>query len=178
MYWKTLDLYPDYEISEHGDVVNKKTGRLCMHRLSPTARYISVCIKDVHGQWKYPFVHRLVGLAYVPNPLNHPYIDHINRNRKDNHYLNLRWATPSQQSLNSKINRLNRFGVKGISYDTRKKVYVSQSYLYAGSDDENKTKINKYIRRLRKGFKTLEEAILFRKQSVMENYNLIFYNEK
>ena len=38
-------------------------------------------------------VHRLVALAFIPNPNKYPCIDHINRNSKDNRVENLRWCT-------------------------------------------------------------------------------------
>jgi len=45
-------------------------------------------------------VHRLLAEAFIPNPNNKPYIDHINRNRKDNSISNLRWCT-SQENCNN-----------------------------------------------------------------------------
>jgi hypothetical protein len=46
--------------------------------------------------------HRLVALAFIPNPEGKPEIDHINRNILDNRACNLRWATKREQALNRK----------------------------------------------------------------------------
>lgn len=45
---------------------------------------------------KKVMVHRLVALAFIPNPDNKPYVDHIDRNRSNNCIDNLQWVTPSE----------------------------------------------------------------------------------
>lgn len=37
-------------------------------------------------------VHRLVAENFIPNPENRPYVLHIDGDRTNNHYTNLRWA--------------------------------------------------------------------------------------
>ena len=45
-------------------------------------------------------VHRLVALAFLPNPNSLPIVDHRNRNRKINATNNLRWVTHSDNRKN------------------------------------------------------------------------------
>lgn len=45
-------------------------------------------------------VSRLVALAFVPNPLNKPCVDHINTIRTDDNSNNLRWVTRSENMRN------------------------------------------------------------------------------
>lgn len=37
--------------------------------------------------------HRLIGLQFKPNPYNLPCVDHINRIKTDNRFINLRWVS-------------------------------------------------------------------------------------
>ena len=63
---------------------------------SHSRKYLIVEIDDK----KYR-VHRLVAEAFIPNPENKPYVDHINRNPADNRVVNLRWVTPKENCENS-----------------------------------------------------------------------------
>ena len=86
--------------------------------LNPDGRgYHTVCLfrDSVAKKMK---VHRLVALAYIPNPGNKPMVDHINQVRNDNRISNLRWATRSENFQNTGKQINNKSGHKSISYDT------------------------------------------------------------
>lgn len=42
---------------------------------------------------KHYFVHRLIAMTFIPNPLNLPQIDHIDDNKSNNCVNNLQWIT-------------------------------------------------------------------------------------
>ena len=46
-----------------------------------------------NGKIKKFFIHRLVALAYIPNPDNLETIDHIDENKEHNYVNNLRWMS-------------------------------------------------------------------------------------
>jgi hypothetical protein len=69
--------------------------------------------------------HRLAWL-YVTGewPIGH--IEHVNGNRSDNRFANLRVATNSENAWNSRICVNNACGYKGVHYKKRLKKFVAQ----------------------------------------------------
>jgi NUMOD4 motif len=54
------------------------------------------------------YVHELVARAFIPNPSNLPTVNHINGIKHDPYWLNLEWATQSDQQEHALSTGLNK----------------------------------------------------------------------
>lgn len=77
--------------------------------------YIDVVLK-VCGEKKHFSVHRLVAEAFLENPKNYKYVNHINGNKEDNRIENLEWVSQKENvEYNYKVLNKNRaYGERNI----------------------------------------------------------------
>lgn len=90
--WKavTIEGYEHYWVSNGGRVMNSRTGIFLKPSLNHG--YHQVVLSSA-GDRITRKVHRLVGLAWIPNPDNKKTINHIDGSKTNNHVDNLEWMT-------------------------------------------------------------------------------------
>lgn len=100
--WKPLDAfgYIGYKASDTGTIYN--SNNIALPGSLDDHGYLYICIRNqADSKSQRVSVHSLIALAFLPHkPSPTHTINHINRIRDDNDAINLRWATPSEQSLN------------------------------------------------------------------------------
>lgn len=106
---------PGYFVSDDGKVYSEKYGRRCELKQSGHKGYRRVVLSTANKRQGYP-VHRLVAEAFIPNPEDKPFVNHLDGNKRNNIASNLRWCTASENQKHA-YDVLNiRNGHEGYQY--------------------------------------------------------------
>lgn len=91
--WKQ-DIYTNgkYSVSSFGRVKNANSGRIMKATISKKG-YVRLSVMLPCGGRITAQVHRMVALAFIPNPLNLPQVNHIDGNKQNNKIDNLEWIS-------------------------------------------------------------------------------------
>jgi hypothetical protein len=122
--YKIIKDYEGYAVSNFGNVKYNTSGRIINQHINKNG-YCQVSLTNDDNKSKNFKIHRLVGLAFIPNPENKPCIDHIDNNKLNNNVDNLRWATFTENNQNMKLSKNNTSGFKGVSFCKRSNKWQS-----------------------------------------------------
>lgn len=104
--WKTVDDFPNYEVSNLGNVRNKKTGKYRNPTID-TQGYKSIALTN-DSYLKTVRVHVLVARMFIgPRPNGYD-INHVDGNKLNNAVSNLEYCTRSDNVRHAYENRLNK----------------------------------------------------------------------
>lgn len=125
--WKDIVSYNGfYQISNFGRIKTTMDNSLTvgargMFRLKRKERirvlhlercgYVRVSLSK-NAKCKFVLVHRLVAQAFLPNPKNKPYINHLDGVKTHNHASNLEWCTDAENRAHAKNTGLMARGEK------------------------------------------------------------------
>ena len=148
-----------YSVSNFGRVRNNKTNKI-LKGSKGSGGYLKIeC--PIDGILHHKNIHRLVAVAFIPNPDDKELVDHIDNNRTNNNAYNLRWCTSNENQHNRCVNSNNTTGHKGVTFRNNKwiaRIMHNGKSINLGS------------------FKTKEEAIYERKKKANELFGLFVHS--
>ena len=105
---KPISGFERYEIRDDGIIYDtKRDAVVCTW--TDTVGYKQCYLKGENGNRHSKRVHRLLALAFIPNPENLPQVNHIDGNKLNNSLDNLEWVTNSINVQHGYDNGLYRF---------------------------------------------------------------------
>ncbi len=142
--WRKIPGFEKYEVSSEGCVRGGRWG----HSLSSAPDkdgYLRLGLYNADKKQKNLLVHRLVALAFIPNPFNEKEIDHKDGNKRNNSVGNLEWSNRNKNKTNP-----NTPQPLGIS---------NERFIIKRYNDTYMVCVNRQNFRYCKHFKNLPEAI-------------------
>ena len=106
--WKTIKYAPNYEISNFGNIKNKKTSRLLTinyERLKKDNKRARPGLSH-NGKIKGYYLHRIVAEHFLDNPDDLPEVNHIDGDFYNNKLSNLEWISKLDNMRHASENKL------------------------------------------------------------------------
>lgn len=101
---QTIKDFENYLISKNGDIYKDITYKKLKCSTDKNG-YLTIRLVNKNGR-KSMFLHRLLAINYIPNPLNKPFINHIDGNKSNNKLNNLEWCTHKENMKHAWDNNL------------------------------------------------------------------------
>lgn len=138
---KEIPGFSNYSITKCGIVKTLKrmnryggysaTLRIKSQSLSSKGYFVTKLINDA-GESKLMLVHRIMAITFIPNPDNHPIINHIDGNKQNNSIENLEWCTYAHNNQHAIDTGLSKKITPGIGKDNHKSKAIDMLTLDGG----------------------------------------------
>lgn len=96
--WKKIidkDIITNYSVSDTGEVRKDINNYIMKPYIQHGYAHVTLQINKKPKRFN---IHRLVAIAFIPNPENKPYVNHIDGDKTNNCVNNLEWVTPSENT--------------------------------------------------------------------------------
>jgi hypothetical protein len=101
--WKIIEDFPEYEVSNFGQVRSLKFKRCTILKLMKKENGY-MCVNFMKDSKVYQrLVHRLVAKYFIDNPNNYNIVNHIDEIKDNNHFSNLEWVTQRENTHHSLV---------------------------------------------------------------------------
>ena len=158
--YRRIENYPDYIISNYGEVYSLKFGKV--REMKTTLD--SNGYEQVSLQQHTKKIHVLVGNAFIGTREGQMSYDHVDRNKLNNRADNIRLATKSEQAINKNLGKNNSSGHKNI-----RTKYQDNNYYWCIEIRRNKKWVFEKV--LNKKKFSLDDAIKVRDEFLTSGLN-------
>lgn len=165
---KFISGYENYLLFANGQILNCDTDKW-VKQTKKKEGYIQVKLTKDKKQKNF-YLHQLLAKAFIPNPENKKFVDHINHQKDDNRIINLRWVSMSENEKNKPLYSSNSSGFRGVTYHKKNNAWYASWYdSIIGKQKTKSFYISKYGAE-----QALKNAVNFRYQMEQEhNYTLL-----
>mgnify|MGYP000389177915 CR=1 FL=1 len=119
-------------------------------------KYLRVVVNNNGKVYRF-FIHRLLAIAFIPNPDNHPYVGHKDDCHLNNNLDNLYWvsARDNQLNLNTTKGKTKKVFWKELYPEIRRLLKLGYTYpeVVENLNIENSASKIEYVRQLDKGYR-------------------------
>ena len=171
--WKQIPNL-SYEISSLGKIRNLQGKVLKTYIQNSGYEQIKINYQGLHI---HRSIHRLVAEAFIPNPLNKKYVNHIDGNKLNNTVDNLEWCTNSENILHARKTGLNPYNKPTLGLKLKPRSNNAKQSQYLGVHwDKSRQRwravvVLDKVKYLQKRYDSEYEAALARDECIKQ-YNL------